>query len=122
MPAYWQRSRQTVSDQPAGELRHRVTFLRRVVTVVSGITKEQWEEAFTCWAAIDGVAGREYYAAAAVNREEELQFTIRFRRDVTRDMRILFENVRYDIRSIHDPLEKHVKLQIRTGSVTGDAN
>ena len=67
----------------AGFLRNRAEFLQRTVTVAHGISKERWETAFTCWCAVEPLSGREFWEAAAVNRENEVRFTIRFRRDVT---------------------------------------
>lgn len=121
MPIYWRQIGKNKYDQPAGELRNRVAFLRRVITVVDGNTHEDWEEAFQCWCKVDSVAGVEQNAAAAEKRQEDVLFTIRYRKGVARDMLILHEGVRYDIMSINDPDTRHIKLQIRAGSVYGDA-
>ncbi len=105
------------SDQKAGELRHRVTFLLRNVTVQGGISKETWEPAFTCWAAVEPLSGREYYLAAAVNREEEIRFILRYRRNVDNSMRLRFQGLDYNIIAITDPQMKHAKLVLLAKSV-----
>ena len=81
-------------------LRNRVEFLRRVVTVEHGISKERWETAFICWCGVEPLSGREFWEAAAINRENEVRFTIRYRKDVSAEMRIRLDGTVYDITSI----------------------
>ena len=50
-------------------LRSRAEFLRRTVTVEHGISKERWETVFTCWCGVEPLSGREFWEAAAINRE-----------------------------------------------------
>lgn len=97
---------------PAGELRERLTFLQRRVRVVSGISKEVWEPAFTCWGKVEPLTHREYWEAAAVNRECEVRITIRHRSGVDADMRIEFGGQQYAITSIIDPYMRHVSLEL----------
>ena len=104
----------------AGTLRNRADFLQRKVTVAHGISRERWETAFTCWCAVAPLSGREFWEAAAVNRENEVRFTIRFRRDVTPEMRIRLDGVVYDITSILDKNNRHEVLEIMARSVTAD--
>lgn len=105
-------------DQPAGELRHRVAFLRRVTTVKSGAVSESWIPAFVCWAAVEPIAGREFWQAAAVNRETEVRFTIRYRRDVNDAMRLQFGGVQYRITSLINPNSRNAKLEILAASTS----
>lgn len=104
--------KRTDIDQAAGELRHRVAFLHRAVRVNSGVVSEMWEPAFVCWASVEPIAGREYWQAAAVNRENEVRFTVRFRRDVDERMRVQFNSAQYRITSIVNPNARNVKLEI----------
>ena len=101
-------------------MRSRAEFLRRTVAVAHGISKERWETAFTCWCAMEPLSGREFWEAAAVNRENEVRFTIRFRRDVSPAMRIRLDGVVYDITSILDKNNRHEALEIMARSVTAD--
>lgn len=96
----------------AGELRHRVTFLKRVVTVKSGISKETWEPAFSCWAKIEPLQWREYWAAAALNREHEVRVTIRYRKDFTPAYRLQYGGGTYHIRDVIDPHQRRARLEI----------
>ncbi len=114
--AYYRRN--TDEHLLSGALRHRVTFLERKVAVKSGITKESWEPEFTCWADIQGLKGREFWAAAAVNREHELRIIIRHRKDIDPAMRLLVDGRVYRIQSVADPTMRHIKLEILAASVT----
>ncbi|PAE60551.1 phage head-tail adapter protein, partial [Bacillus licheniformis] len=59
-----------------------------------------YETVVECWAKAEGLKGREYYAAAAVKKEETVKFTIRHREGIGKHMRILFQNQSYEIESI----------------------
>ena len=101
-------------------LRNRVEFLRRVVTVEHGISKERWETAFICWCGAEPLSGREFWEAAAINRENEVRFTIRYRKDVSDEMRIRLDSTVYDITSILDKNNRHEALEILARTVTPD--
>ena len=117
MASYKRRNDNT---QPAGELRHRVTFLQRRVVVKSGISKETWEPAFSCWAMVEPLNSREYWQAAALNREDEQRVTIRYRKDVDNAMRIQFREAVFTIISIVNPNAHNVKLEMLVKSVLPD--
>ena len=101
-------------------LRNRVEFLRRVVTVEHGISKERWETAFICWCGAEPLSGREFWEAAAINRENEVRFTLRYRKDVSAEMRIRLDSTVYDITSILDKNNRHEALEILARTVTPD--
>ncbi len=101
-------------------LRNRVEFLRRVVTVEHGISKERWETAFICWCGAEPLSGREFWEAAAINRENEVRFPIRYRKDVSAEMRIRLDSTVYDITSILDKNNRHEALEILARTVTPD--
>ena len=117
MPSY---RRRTDNTQLAGELRHRVAFLKRQVTVASGITTERWVPAFTCWAMVEPLNSREYWDAAALNREDEQRVTLRYRKDIDTTYRIQFHGVVYAITSIVNPNALNVKLEMLVKSVVSD--
>ena len=104
----------------AGTLRFRAEFLERKVTVAHGISKERWETAFTCWCNAEPLSGKEFWEAAAVNRENEMRFTIRYRKDVSPEMRIRLDGTVYDITSILDKNNRHEALEILARTVTAD--
>ena len=112
--------KRTDNGQPAGELRHRVAFLKRQVEVKSGVTSERWAPAFTCWAMVEPLNSREYWNAAAVNREDEQRVTIRYRKDVDTAYRLQFRGVMYAITSLVNPNALNVKLEMLVKSVVPD--
>ena len=102
------------------KLRNRVEFLRRVVTVAHGISKERWDTAFTCWCGVEPLSGREFWEAAAINRENEVRFTIRYRKGISAEMRIRLDATVYDVTSILDKNNRHEALEILARTVTPD--
>ena len=109
-----------VSALNAGTLRNRAEFLCRTVTVEHGISRERWETVFTCWCGVEPLSGREFWEAAAINRENEVRFTIRYRKDVSAEMRIRLDDIVYDITSILDKNNRHEALEILARTVTPD--
>jgi SPP1 family predicted phage head-tail adaptor len=110
--------RKGTADLYAGNLRHRVAFLARKTTVVSGKTSEHWETVCECWADIEPLKGREYFEAAAVNREDSVRFIIRYRTDITAEMTLRFRDTDYNIESIINPDMRGARLEILARSVT----
>ena len=104
----------------AGTLRNRVEFLRRTLSVNHGISQERWETAFICWCGVEPLSGREFWEAAAINRENEVRFTIRYRKDVSAEMRIRLGGTVYNITSILDKNNRHEALEILARTVTPD--
>jgi SPP1 family predicted phage head-tail adaptor len=105
---------------PAGDLRHRVAFLKRHAEVKSGVTTERWVTAFTCWAMVEPLNSRKYWNAAALNREDEQRVTIRYRRDIDTSYRVRFRGVVYAITGIVNPNALNVKLELLVKSVIPD--
>ena len=110
------RISRTMKNDPglvhSGTLRHRLTFLERVITVKSGITSEEWKPAFTPMGRIETMNGREFFQAAAINRENDVRFVIRYRPGVTAEMRVSFGGEVYEITAVHNPGMRNVKLEI----------
>lgn len=73
------------------ELRHRITFQKYIeITDEEGFATQDWQDIATVWASVENLYGREYWQAAAVQAENTVKFTIRYRKDLTNDMRIFF--------------------------------
>lgn len=84
-----------------GELSHRITLqILETITNDNGFEVETWIDFKTVWAAISNLHGREYFAAAAVQAENTVKFTIRYTDEVDTAMRILFKYKQYNITSI----------------------
>jgi SPP1 family predicted phage head-tail adaptor len=94
-----------------GELRHRVVLQQKTVT--EDALKQQsetWVDVTTVWAAIEPLSGREYFAAKQVNAEVSVRITIRYRKGVTPDMRVVFGNRTFEVLSVIDPKERRESL------------
>lgn len=74
----------------AGDLRHRILF-QKLVPGVDPETQEPlpgvWVDVAKLWAAVTPLSGREFIAAQAVQSEVVGRIVIRYRRDITADMR-----------------------------------
>ncbi|WAH38616.1 phage head closure protein [Alicyclobacillus dauci] len=104
-----------------GDLRRRVTFQKQVtVTDDEGFSTQTWQDVTTVWAAFKEVTrGKEFEASAALQVENLLDITIRYRTDITPDMRIA-----YGLRVLHiiemaDKSGEHEYLWFRTREVIG---
>ncbi len=93
-------------------LRSRAEFLRKKDDDVHTIGAEHWEPVFTCWCGVEQLSGKEYRDADAVYWEDETKFTIRYRKDVSPDMRIRLDGAVYEITSITDRYNRHEALEI----------
>lgn len=84
-----------------GNLKHRITFQSLVATTnENGFDVETWVDHKTVWAAVSNLNGREYFAAAAVQAEKTVKFTIRYTDEIDTSMRILFKGKQYNITAI----------------------
>jgi len=97
-----------------GELRHRVTLQKKsVVKDGEGIPTETWADVCSVMAAVEPLRGREYFVAAAANAENTIRVRIRYRSDVTADMRVLYGTRLLQIKSPPiDPEDRHRELHL----------
>lgn len=97
-----------------GDLRHRVTLQNLTSNVnAAGFEVEDWEDAATVWAAATNLHGREYFAAAAVQAENTVKFTIRYLPGIDTTMRILFRGKPYNITAIDNIKHRNRYLEIK---------
>lgn len=83
------------------ELKHRITIqVLETLTNENGFEIETWVDFRDLWAAVTNLYGREYFAAAAVQAEKTVKFTIRFINEIDESMRIKFREKQYNITSI----------------------
>lgn len=103
-----------------GDLRHRITLQRKTATVSeSGFETENWEDYKTLWAAVTNLHGREYFAAAAVQAEGTVKFTIRYLPGVDTAMRISFRGKSYNITAIDNIKYQNRYQEIKAQEVVG---
>ena len=101
-----------------GELRHRITFQRLVTSInPNGFEVQAWEDVTTVWAAASNLHGREFYAAAAVQAENTVEFTVRYLPNIDTSMRILFGGKQYNITAIDNIKYKNKYLEIKAQEV-----
>ena len=113
----------------AGPLRHRITIQRRAES--QGATGEvtwAWVDHATVWAAIEPLMGREYFAAAQVQQENNVRIRLRYRADLNTTMRVRHGDdigspsvfTLYEILSISSPREEHRELLLMCKSSSGE--
>lgn len=81
-----------------GKLNKRIIF-QEFTSIINdnGFNEDTWTDKNTVWASVTNLSGREYFAAAAVQAENTVKFTIRYIEDISTDMRISFKNNIYNI-------------------------
>lgn len=105
-----------MSKQPVkiGDLRHRITFQSENKTPdgYRGHTST-WNDVVTVWGKVEPVSGREYYYANQLKNAISHKITIRFRPDITAELRAVFEKRTMKIESIINLLEQERFMEIR---------
>ncbi|QIW22500.1 phage head closure protein [Bacillus thuringiensis] len=80
---------------------------------------DRYKDAFIVWGSFVFLKGRKYFEAAAANSEVQGETEIRYRDDVTADMKIKYKNTIYDIISAI-PTEKHtLSIMWKRGGMNG---
>ncbi|WP_042833204.1 phage head closure protein [Thermoanaerobacter sp. YS13] len=101
-----------------GDMRHRIILQKKVdITDADGFTTQQWQDVATVWAAVENLSGREYWQAAAVQAENTVKFTIRYRQDLDTSMRIKFRDKYYNIIAIDNIKYRNEYIEIKTQEV-----
>jgi SPP1 family predicted phage head-tail adaptor len=96
-----------------GDLRHRITFQKPIKTPdeYKGHTVN-WQDVVTVWASIEPLSGREYFYAHQIKNEVSHRVRIRYRSDITAEMRIKHGERIIGIESIIDLQERHQFLEV----------
>lgn len=85
----------------SGSMDRRIELQAKTVTRDDiGEEQETWTTFATVWANVQGLRGKEFFAAAEMQDAVDLRIRIRYRDDVTRDQRIVFEGQSLDIASL----------------------
>ncbi len=97
----------------AGWLRHRVEFQRVTRTVGSlGEPVETWATFATVWASVEPQRAREYVAAASEQAAGQWIVKIRWRGDINRQQRALWNGHTLEIESVASPYERNRDLEL----------
>ena len=108
-----------------GELNKRIT-LQKFTTIINenGFNEDTWPDIATMWSKVSNLFGREYFAAAAVQAERTVKFTIRYLKELdqninlegtntTKAFRIKYGNLFYNLTFIDDIKSEHKLMEIK---------
>ena len=105
----------------AGRMRHRVVIQQQTTTQDSlGQPANTWNDLDTVFAAVEPLSGKEFFDAQQVNAETTTRFRLRYRSDVTHDMRISFRDRNYNIHSIINAGERDHEMILLAGEGVND--
>lgn len=97
----------------AGELRDRITIQQVAETRSdSGAIVQTWPDVATVWAAIEGLEGREFFAAQELNAQVTSKIAIRYLAGIVPKMRVVFGARTFDIQAVIDPDGRRRELQL----------
>jgi len=96
-----------------GKLRHRITFQERY-EVSDGHTGKivSWKDKVTLWASVEPLSGREFFYGHQIKNEVSHRVKVRYRTDLTVEMRINWNRRIMKIESIIDVKSQHRILEI----------
>lgn len=99
----------------AGKMDRRIK-LQRAVEAQDGFGTpiKTWQDIAskpTVWAEVEPLGGRETFASQELLAEADSRFRVRYRTDITVEMRIVYQGDNYDIKSIAE-LGRHEGLEI----------
>lgn len=107
----------------SGALNRRVTFQRRATGRDSyGQQIQTWTAAFTTWASITPLSGRELQAAQAIHAETSHRLEIRYRTGVTADLRAIYQGRVFSVLAVFDEAMAHQRLIVMCseGAIRGE--
>lgn len=80
-----------------------------------------WEDYFSCYSYVNNLSGNEYWAAAQVNAQTDLNFIIRYCREVaaldSEHYRIVFRGQLYNISFVDNVQYKNKTVKLRASLV-----
>ncbi|KAB2953724.1 phage head closure protein [Heliorestis acidaminivorans] len=104
-----------------GQLKERITLQKKILSkTANGFEVESWQDVCTLWASVSNLRGREFFAAAAVQAEKTVKFTIRYQKDIDSSMRILFRGKVYNITALDNINYENKYMEIKAREVIQD--
>ena len=73
---------------------------------------EDWKDIATTWANINPISGKEYYSAETINSDLTHKIRLRYRKGITPDMRVIYNDRIFYIISVINEYEKNTMLQL----------
>lgn len=90
-----------------------------------GNTVQEWTLFHEVWAETKTVGGKEYYAAAQVNSQNDVIFKMRYSRvlsvQLSSEIRIVYNGKIYNVKSIEDTNEQHRETVIHATVMNGES-
>ena len=84
---------------------------------------QTWTAVGSFWAEIKTYGGKEYFAAAQVNSENDVLFKVRFSRllsgYLSSQLRVIYQSCVYDVKSAVDVNQQHRIIEIRSRILNG---
>jgi len=104
-----------------GELKNRIT-LQVLSSVVNenGFESMNYEDFKTVWAKVTNLHGKEYFEAAAIQKEKTVKFIIREIKGLDETMKILFQGKTYNITFIDNIKYENRYIEIKALEVDSD--
>lgn len=96
----------------AGRLRNRITIQKQVNHKDDlGQTVNEWVDVCAIRAEIRDLSGKEYQNSQAEQSLTDCKILIRYRNDITTDMRVLCNGIYYDIKAVLEDV-KRTRLEL----------
>lgn len=100
-----------------GKMNKRITIQRLAqVPDGGGGYTEDWQDVATVWAKVEPLKSWEEYEAQKVQQKIDYKMIIRYRSDITQDMRVVYNNVLYKIIGIKNIDEDNRFLELKCQS------
>lgn len=97
----------------ASKLRHRVTFLQRIVELDKwNQPKETWVIFAEVWASVEPISGREYWASSQVQSEVTHRIRIRYLPGLDPSMLALFKGRVFELQPPRNVEERNQEMEI----------
>jgi len=102
-----------INIEEIGTLDKRVTILKyEDVENEYNFTQKKLIPFLRIWARIEPLRGKDYYEQYKDKTENFIKITVRYRENIDNSMLIKYKNKLYEINTIIDPYEAHVKLEL----------
>ena len=100
----------------AGRLDRRISIQQREALSpeqsASGEPQSSWGEVCTVWAALEDIAGREFFSAREIASDVSTRFRLRYREGITANMRVVDGDAIYNIEAVIRVGRRKTEMQL----------
>lgn len=82
------------------------------ITNDDGYQIDNWINFWTCWAFIKNVNGREFFQAQACNSSASCRMNIRYKKEISSKMRVIYNGKIFNILYVDDINEAHKEIEL----------